>query len=32
MSGSGKTTLALDQNKSLVANEAIAWTEMRGVY
>ncbi|AEB27478.1 Phosphoenolpyruvate carboxykinase ATP [Francisella cf. novicida Fx1] len=32
LSGSGKTTLALDQNKSLVANEAIAWTEMRGVY
>ena len=32
LSGSGKTTLALDQGKSLVANEAIAWTETRGLY
>jgi phosphoenolpyruvate carboxykinase (ATP) len=32
LSGSGKTILALDRNKSLVANEAIAWTEMRGIY
>lgn len=32
LSGSGKTTLALDQGKSLVANEAIAWTESRGLY
>ncbi|MEY8703206.1 phosphoenolpyruvate carboxykinase (ATP) [Francisella philomiragia] len=32
LSGSGKTTLALDNNKSLVANEAVAWTETRGVY
>ncbi|AIT09181.1 phosphoenolpyruvate carboxykinase [Candidatus Francisella endociliophora] len=32
LSGSGKTTLALDQNKSLVTNEAIAWTENRGLY
>lgn len=32
LSGSGKTTLALDQDKTLVANEAIAWTESRGIY
>ncbi|QIW10653.1 phosphoenolpyruvate carboxykinase (ATP) [Francisella sp. LA112445] len=32
LSGSGKTTLALDKQKTLVTNEAIAWTEMRGVY
>lgn len=32
LSGSGKTTLALNENKTLVTNEAVAWTEMRGVY
>ncbi|ASG68406.1 phosphoenolpyruvate carboxykinase [Francisella halioticida] len=32
LSGSGKTTLALDKQKTLVTNEAVAWTEMRGIY
>lgn len=32
LSGSGKTTLALENNKNLITNEAIAWTETKGMY
>lgn len=32
LAGSGKTTLALGYDKSLVTNEAVAWTETRGLY
>ncbi|AJC49219.1 phosphoenolpyruvate carboxykinase (ATP) [Allofrancisella guangzhouensis] len=32
LSGSGKTTLALDNHRALVTNEAIAWTESKGLY
>lgn len=32
LSGSGKATLALDNEKSLVTNEAVSWTESRGIF
>ena len=32
LSGSGKTTLALDNQKKLLTNQALAWTETRGLY
>ncbi|QLE79688.1 phosphoenolpyruvate carboxykinase (ATP) [Francisella sp. Scap27] len=32
LSGSGKATLALDNEKSLVTNEAVSWTESRGLF
>ena len=32
LSGSGKTTLVLENGKNMVTNEAIAWTESKGMY
>ena len=32
LSGSGKTTLALENGKNLVTNEAVCWTESKGIY
>ena len=32
LSGSGKTTLALENSKNLVTNEAVSWTESKGLY
>ncbi|MGQ4002436.1 phosphoenolpyruvate carboxykinase (ATP) [Francisellaceae bacterium CB299] len=32
LSGSGKTTLALENGRNIVTNEAISWTESRGMY
>ena len=32
LSGSGKTTLALENSRNIVTNEAISWTESRGMY
>lgn len=32
LSGSGKTTFALEDDKNLVTNEAVAWSESRGLF
>jgi len=32
LSGSGKATLALENNKNLITNEAVSWTESKGMY
>ncbi len=32
LSGSGKATLALENGKNIITNEAVAWTESRGMY